>query len=290
MVGSPNFVRFVYDGDISASRAARGRCPARLRGHRAALQRLLRVPGTAEGSDSVDGRSDYGPFIAPASRQAACSPAPRCSRRRAAGRDLRRHRLRGSRMTAATTSAATHRQPRHHRGRPDERRGGARDDRPAQTRRSTRPPRRRARRGSGAGSTGGHLDPSRRAASEHPGPRLAQEASTPRDCARSGPGPEDAIGEERRQEVDKRDLGRRHGLRAADAGRWHACAIGRTSCCSQRHAAPGEVVNEPHRADRRPWDQLASSASEPAASERRRKRSGAGIEPTPRRATTGNRF
>ena len=62
MVGSPNYVRFVYDGDggdIGAGRAGR------LGRHRGGVRRLLRRPRPGLPSRrAFDGRSDYGPFIA----------------------------------------------------------------------------------------------------------------------------------------------------------------------------------------------------------------------------------
>ncbi len=63
MVGSPNFVRFVYDGDISDSAPPPGRC-APGSGNRGGLQRLLPLSRAWPRSDRFDGRSDYGPFIA----------------------------------------------------------------------------------------------------------------------------------------------------------------------------------------------------------------------------------
>ncbi len=63
MVGSPNYVRFVYDGDGSAG-GRRGR-PARLRPDRVAVQRATSTPRDWRPSRrAFDGRSDYGPFIA----------------------------------------------------------------------------------------------------------------------------------------------------------------------------------------------------------------------------------
>ena len=61
MVGSPNFVRFVYDGDLSDSPPLPGGA-GRLSPNRAALPRLLRQPGSAHRTQ-FDGRSDYGPFL-----------------------------------------------------------------------------------------------------------------------------------------------------------------------------------------------------------------------------------
>jgi hypothetical protein len=63
MIGSPNFVRFVYDGDLSDSEPPEGGAPAasadieRLFLDYFAEQRLATEP------TAFDGRSDYGPFI-----------------------------------------------------------------------------------------------------------------------------------------------------------------------------------------------------------------------------------
>ena len=59
MVGSPNFVRFVYDGDGSVGPVARP-----VRGDRAGVDLLLRARGLPSEPTAFDGRSDYGPFIA----------------------------------------------------------------------------------------------------------------------------------------------------------------------------------------------------------------------------------
>ena len=61
MVSSPNYVRFVYDGDGSDSDPAG---PAGIRRDRGHLQRLLRLVGLASDPTPFSGRSDYGPFIA----------------------------------------------------------------------------------------------------------------------------------------------------------------------------------------------------------------------------------
>ncbi len=63
MIGSPNFVRFVYDGDLERLPAAGERRAAGLGPDRAALQPLLRSPGPGHLPTAFDGRSDYGPFI-----------------------------------------------------------------------------------------------------------------------------------------------------------------------------------------------------------------------------------
>ena len=53
MVASPNFARFVYDGDLSDSPPPPGRGASRLGRHRASLPRLLREPASRDGADGV---------------------------------------------------------------------------------------------------------------------------------------------------------------------------------------------------------------------------------------------
>ena len=63
MIGSPNFVRFVYDGDLSDSEPPPGGAPA----GSAQIERLFLDYFAGEGLETeptaFDGRSDYGPFI-----------------------------------------------------------------------------------------------------------------------------------------------------------------------------------------------------------------------------------
>jgi Zn-dependent M28 family amino/carboxypeptidase len=61
MVGSPNFVRFVYDGDGSATPAAGPEGSAQI--EQVFLQ-YFAEQGLATAATAFDGRSDYGPFIA----------------------------------------------------------------------------------------------------------------------------------------------------------------------------------------------------------------------------------
>ena len=69
MIGSPNFVRFVYDGDLSDSPpiAEDVFAPA-ARPFSATIERLFldyfEEQGLATEPTAFDGRSDYGPFIA----------------------------------------------------------------------------------------------------------------------------------------------------------------------------------------------------------------------------------
>ena len=117
MIGSPNFVRFVYDGDLSDSpdpgpQRARAFGAPRLGDHRGRLPRLLRRQGPRDVADRVrrprrtTARSSrHRRSAARASRPAGCSRAPRASRPRR--RPPRTAVTRASRTTRATTSAAT---------------------------------------------------------------------------------------------------------------------------------------------------------------------------------------
>ena len=60
MVGSPNSVNFVYDGDGSDTDTAG---PAGSDRIEAVVPALLRAPGPRHAPTAFDGRSDYGPFI-----------------------------------------------------------------------------------------------------------------------------------------------------------------------------------------------------------------------------------
>ena len=79
MVGSPNYVRFVYDGDGSDTETAGPK------GSDVIEQVFLdyfEEAGLETEPTAFDGRSDYGPFIDVGIPAAACSQAPRASRRR----------------------------------------------------------------------------------------------------------------------------------------------------------------------------------------------------------------
>ena len=81
MVGSPNYMF----GSTTATTPAgpqRGLRPAGRRPDRGRLRGLHDERRPAVQDSEFSGRSDYGPFIAVASRPAARSPAPRCRRRR----------------------------------------------------------------------------------------------------------------------------------------------------------------------------------------------------------------
>lgn len=62
MIGSPNYARFVYDGDGSAGLSAAG--PVGSDVIERTFNRYFRARGLATEPTAFDGRSDYGPFIA----------------------------------------------------------------------------------------------------------------------------------------------------------------------------------------------------------------------------------
>ena len=64
MVGSPNFARFVYDGDLSDSAPPPGGAPQGSGQIEAVFNRYFANQGLASEPTAFDGRSDYGPFIA----------------------------------------------------------------------------------------------------------------------------------------------------------------------------------------------------------------------------------
>ena len=64
MVGSPNFVRFVYDGDLSDSEPPAGGAPQGSARSRTCSSSYFDKQGLANEPTAFDGRSDYGPFIA----------------------------------------------------------------------------------------------------------------------------------------------------------------------------------------------------------------------------------
>ena len=65
MVGSPNFVRFVYDGDLSDSAPPPGGAPNGSGQIERLFTRYFDRQGLPHEPTAFDGRSDYGPFIAP---------------------------------------------------------------------------------------------------------------------------------------------------------------------------------------------------------------------------------
>ena len=64
MIGSPNFARFVYDGDLSDSAPPPGGAPAGSAQIERMFNRYFDRQGLAYLPTAFDGRSDYGPFIA----------------------------------------------------------------------------------------------------------------------------------------------------------------------------------------------------------------------------------
>jgi Zn-dependent M28 family amino/carboxypeptidase len=64
MVGSPNFVRFVYDGDLSDSTPPPGGAPNGSAQIERLFTRYFDRQGLTHAPTAFDGRSDYGPFIA----------------------------------------------------------------------------------------------------------------------------------------------------------------------------------------------------------------------------------
>ena len=63
MVGSPNFVRFVYDGDLSDSPPLPGGAPAGSAQIEALFLDYFASQGLVTEPTEFDGRSDYGPFL-----------------------------------------------------------------------------------------------------------------------------------------------------------------------------------------------------------------------------------
>jgi Zn-dependent M28 family amino/carboxypeptidase len=63
MIGSPNFVRFVYDGDLSDSEPPPSGAPVGSAQIEDMFLRYFRSKSLASAPTAFDGRSDYGPFI-----------------------------------------------------------------------------------------------------------------------------------------------------------------------------------------------------------------------------------
>ena len=63
MIGSPNFVRFVYDGDLSDSEPPEGGAPPASADIEQLFLDYFESQGLATEPTAFDGRSDYGPFI-----------------------------------------------------------------------------------------------------------------------------------------------------------------------------------------------------------------------------------
>ena len=90
MVGSPNFVRFVYDGDLSDSDPPEGGAPAAS----ADIERLFldyfESQGLPTEPTAFDGRSDYGPFIFAGIPAGGLFTGAEVIKTAGGGRDLRR--------------------------------------------------------------------------------------------------------------------------------------------------------------------------------------------------------
>ena len=63
MIGSPNFVRFVYDGDLSDSEPPEGGAPPASAEIEELFLDYFESQGLETEPTAFDGRSDYGPFI-----------------------------------------------------------------------------------------------------------------------------------------------------------------------------------------------------------------------------------
>ena len=128
MVGSPNFVRFVYDGDLSDSEPPEGGAPA----GSADIERLFldyfESQGLATEPTAFDGRSDYGPVhLRRHPGRSGLFTGAEEHQDRGAGGDLRRHRGRAVRPLLPPGLRQPG-QPQQRRARPDERRRRARHD------------------------------------------------------------------------------------------------------------------------------------------------------------------
>ena len=127
MVGSPNYVRFVYDGDNSKFGEDDGAAvgPAGSGAIEKEFADYFASQGLASEETPFSGRSDYGPFIAARHRLGWSLHRRRGREDRRAGRDLRRHGRRGvRRVLPRRVRRLRQRQPEGHRR--DVRRGGAR--------------------------------------------------------------------------------------------------------------------------------------------------------------------
>jgi Zn-dependent M28 family amino/carboxypeptidase len=80
MLGSPNYVRFVYDGDGSATPEPGDGGPNGSAQIAAIFNNYVAGRGLATAPTAFDGRSDYGPFIAVGIPAGVSSAAPRVSR------------------------------------------------------------------------------------------------------------------------------------------------------------------------------------------------------------------
>ena len=137
MIGSPNFVRFVYDGDTSDYAAAGRSARRRLGRDRAAVPRLLRRPGPGDGADRL-----RRPLGLRAVHRGGHPGRWSLHRRRGdqdarAGGDLRRSRRSAVRPLLPPGLRPLH-EPERHRARADGGRGRARHDHARAERRAAR--------------------------------------------------------------------------------------------------------------------------------------------------------
>jgi Zn-dependent M28 family amino/carboxypeptidase len=95
MIGSTNFVRFVYDGDNSTGEGAVG--PEGSDDIEAMFLEYFASQGLPTEPTAFDGRSDYGPFIAAGVPAGGLVHRRRGDQDGRAGCDLRRHRRRAVR-------------------------------------------------------------------------------------------------------------------------------------------------------------------------------------------------
>ena len=94
MLGSPNYVRFVYDGDGSDTRSGRPPGSAQIE---EIFNDYFASQGLATDPTAFDGRSDYGPFIAVGIPAGGLFSGAEGIKTAGAGGDLRRHRRRAVR-------------------------------------------------------------------------------------------------------------------------------------------------------------------------------------------------
>ena len=111
MVGSPNFVRFVYDGDLSDSPPPPGGAPEGSAQIEQLFLDYFAGQGLATEPTAFDGRSDYGPFIEVGIPAGGLFTGAEGIKTAAQAADLRRHRRRAVRPVlppgAATTSTTS---------------------------------------------------------------------------------------------------------------------------------------------------------------------------------------
>ena len=90
MVGSPNFVRFVYDGDLSDSEPPEGGAPPASADIEQLFLDYFESQGLPTEPTAFDGRSDYGPFIFAGIPAGGLFTGAEVLKTAGGGRDLRR--------------------------------------------------------------------------------------------------------------------------------------------------------------------------------------------------------